>query len=139
MAKIFRKSTREESIISRIESSQKQARTFAISRIRDCIEPLSNSIATKLIDENLVETTNKNRLEEEIYNCLDKLGRIDSFDIDYQITPYRNLVNQPNVVSLYLTSFVIEQLINVTDIVDIYGSDEDIYLNINGLVTKYLN
>ena len=138
MAKIFRPSTREASILSRIESQKEHERKRAINAIKDCIDPLSNSIAMKLIDSNLVETTNKNSLEEQIKGCLEKLGRADDFEIDYQMAPMRNLVPQPHVVSLYLTAFIIEKLIKHKDIVDIFGSDEDIYLNIHQQIKKYL-
>ncbi|MEE8552933.1 MAG: hypothetical protein V3S72_06505, partial [Desulfobacterales bacterium] len=70
MAKVFRPSSRESKILSRIESSKEYARRKAIGSIRDCIEPLSNAIAMKLIESNLVETTSKNVLEEQISNCL---------------------------------------------------------------------
>lgn len=138
MAKLFRPSTRESSILSKIESSKEFARRQAISGIRDCVEPLSNAIASKLVESKLVETTSKNSLEEQIQKCLDKLSRADEFDIDYQIAPIRSLISQPHIVSLYVTAFVIEQLINHKDVVDIFGSDEDIYVCINREVRKFL-
>jgi len=138
MAKIFRPSSRESKILSRIESSKEYARRKAIGSIRDCIEPLSNAIAMKLVESNLVETTSKNVLEEQISNCLEKLTHADEFDIDFQNAPFRNIVPQPNVVSLYVTAFVIETLINHKVVVDIFGSDEEIYLCINQQVTKFL-
>ena len=138
MAKIFRPSSRESTILSRIESSKEYARRKAIGSIRDCIEPLSNAIAMKLVESNLVETTSKNVLEEQISNCLEKLTHADEFDIDFQNAPFRNIVPQPNIVSLYVTAFVIETLINHKVVVDIFGSDEEIYLCINQQVTKFL-
>ena len=138
MAKNFRPSNREASILSKIESSKEYARRKAISGIKDCIEPLSNSIAMKLVEDKLVETTNKNGVEEQIVKCLDKLSRSEDFDIDYLIAPYRQVAQQPHVVSLYVTAFVIEQLINYKDVIDIFGSDEDIYLSINKQVKKHL-
>jgi len=138
MAKVFRTSTRETSILSKIESSKEYARRKAISSVRDKIEPLSNAIAMKLVESNLVETTNKNVLEEQIAKCLEKLGRSEDFDIDYKIAPFRNIVPHPHVVSLYVTSFVIEILINHKVVVDIYGSDEEIYSCIHKQVIKSL-
>ena len=138
MAKVFRPSSRESTILSRIESSKEYARRKAIGSIRDCIEPLSNAIAMKLVESNLVETTSKNVLEEQISNCLEKLTHADEFDIDFQNAPFRNIVSQPNIVSLYVTAFVIETLINHKVVVDIFGSDEEIYLCINKQVTKFL-
>ncbi|MBW2408722.1 MAG: hypothetical protein JRF72_02915 [Deltaproteobacteria bacterium] len=138
MGKIFRPSTREASILSKIESSKEHARRVAIAAIQDHIEPLANAIAMKLVDSDLVETTNKNSLEEQIGKCLQKLSRADDFDVDYQVAPFRNLVPQPHVVSLYLTAFVIEKLIVHKDVVDIFGSDEDIYFAIHQQIKKYL-
>jgi hypothetical protein len=138
MAKIFRPSTREASILSKIESQKEHERKRAINAIKDCIDPLSNAIAMKLVDSALVETTNKNALEEQIKKCLEKLGRADDFEIDYQVAPIRNVVPQPHVISLFLTAFVIEKLIKHKDVVDIFGSDEDIYLSIHQQVKKFL-
>jgi hypothetical protein len=138
MAKVFRPSTREASILSKIESQKEYDRKRAINAIKDCIDPLSNAIAMKLVDSNLVETTNKNSLEEQIKKCLEKLGRADEFEIDYQVAPLRNIVPQPHVISLFLTAFVIEKLIKHKDVVDIFGSDDDIYLSIHQQIKKFL-
>ena len=138
MAKVFRPSSRESSILSRIESSKERARRFAIKAVIDCMDPLSNAIAMKLVENNLVETTNKNGLEEQIHQCLDKLTRAEDFDIDYQLAPFRSLIPNPHVVSLYVPAFVIEQVINHRDTVDIYGSDEEIYFCINQQVKKHI-
>ncbi|MBW2582910.1 MAG: hypothetical protein JRE36_04870, partial [Deltaproteobacteria bacterium] len=101
-------------------------------------EPLANAISSKLIEKSLVETTNQNSFEEQIKIGLDKMTRMDDFDIDYQVAPIRNIVPQPQIVSLYVTAYVIEKLINHKDVVDIYGSDEEIYFTINQQVKKFL-
>jgi hypothetical protein len=138
MAKVFRPSTRESSILSKIESSKEHKRRLAISSLRECLDPLSNAIAMKLVESHLIETTNKNSLEEQLRTCLEKLTRASDFDIDYQIAPVRNLIPDFNVISLYVTAFIIEKLIAHKDIVDIFGSDEDIYLTVNQQVRKQL-
>jgi VIT1/CCC1 family predicted Fe2+/Mn2+ transporter len=138
MAKVFRPSTRESSILSKIESSKEYERRRQINATRDCLELLANAIAMKLVEERLVETTNKNSLEEQVAKSIEKLGRADDFEIDYQVAPVRNIVSTPNIVSLYLTAFVIEQMINHKDVVDIFGSDEDIYFCINRQVNKFI-
>jgi hypothetical protein len=106
--------------------------------VREDPTRFANPIAMKLVEEHLVETTNKNTLEEQLVKCLETLSHADEFDVDYQIAPFRNLVQQPNVVSLYLTAFVIEKLINHKSVVDIFGSDADIYLCIHKQVSKLL-
>lgn len=139
MAKVFRPSTREASILSKIESSKEYERRRQINATRDCLELLSNAIAMKLVEEKLVETTNKNALEKQIAGNIEKLTRADDFEIDYQVAPVRNLVTNPNIVSLFLTAFVIEQVINLKDVEDVFGSDEDIYYCINKQVVKFIS
>ena len=139
MGKIFRPSSRESTILSKIESSKEYERRQAINAVRDRMEPLANAISQRLIDSNLVETTSKNALEEQIRGCLEKLSRSDDFEVDYQVAPIRRLVPHPHIVSLYVTAFVIEKLIKHKDVVDIFGSDEDIYLCINREVIKNLS
>jgi len=138
MAKVFRPSTRESSILSKIESSKEHARRATINMVREDPARFAGPISMKLVEEHLIETTNKNVLEEEIIKCLEKLAYADEFDVDYQIAPFRSIVQQPNVVSLYLTAFVIEKLIDHKSVVDIYGSDADIYMCIHKQVSKIL-
>jgi hypothetical protein len=138
MAKIFRPSSREATILSKIESSKEYAKRRSINNLRDCLDPLANAVAMKLIENQLVETTSKASLEEQVLNCLENLTRADDFDIDYQIAPIRTLVPNPHVVSIYVTAFIIENMINHKDVIDIFGSDEEIYSTINAQVQHYL-
>jgi len=135
MGKVFRPSNRESSILSKIESSKEHARRRAIVSAREHVEALGGAIAMKLVENQLVETTNKNSLEEQLVKCLEELCRADDFDIDYLISPYRQLVQNANVVSLYVTAFLLEKLINHKSVVDIFGSDADIY----GCITQQVN
>ena len=138
MAKVFRPSSRESKILSKIESQKEYARRKALGGIRDCLEPLANNISSKLVESSLVETTSKNDLEEQIARCLETLSHADDFDIDYKNAPFRAIVPNPNVISLYVTAFVIETLINHKAVVDIFGSDEEIYLCIHQQVARHL-
>ncbi len=138
MGKVFRPSNRESKILSRIESSKEQARRRAIRKIPDVLTPLANALAMKLVETGLIETTNKNSIEDAIEKRLDKLTREDDFDVDFKIAPFRRLVTQPEVVTLYLTAFVVEDLLNHRDIVDIFGDDLDIYKCVHKQIVRYL-
>jgi hypothetical protein len=138
MAKVFRPSSRESRILSKIESQKEYARRKALGGLRDCMEPLANHISSKLVESKLVETTSKNALEEQLVNCLETLSHADDFDIDYKNAPFRAIVPHPNVISLYVTAFVIETLINHKSVIDIFGSDEEIYHCIHQQVMKLL-
>ncbi len=138
MGKVFRPSTRESSLLNKIESSKEYARRRAINAARDHVDSLGNAIAMKLVESKLVETNNKNSLEEQIVGCIETLGRADDFDIDYLVAPYRKLVQQPNPVSLYVTAFLLEKLIDHKSVVDIFGSDSDVYGCIHEQVVRIL-
>jgi hypothetical protein len=134
MAKVFRPSRGESRILSKIESSKERARQLAIQQTKNVLEPLSNALAMKLIENKLIQTTSKEDIEKQIEASLEKLARSDGFEIDYQIAPFRS----PHIVSLYLTAFVVEQLINHRSVEDIYGSDEEIYNCINRQVSRFI-
>lgn len=138
MAKTFRPSKGESRILSRIESSKERARQLAIQQTKNVLGPLSNALAMKLIEGKLIQTNSKEDIETQIAASLEKLTRADEFEIDFQIAPFRNVVPRPHIVSLYLTAFVVEQLINHRSVEDIYGSDEEIYNCINRQVSKFI-
>ncbi|MCB9481831.1 MAG: hypothetical protein H6681_02595 [Desulfobacteraceae bacterium] len=138
MAKNFRPSSRESQILSKIESSREREKQQMIYQLKEKSENLSNSISMKLIEKDLIETNNKNGLQKQIQACLEDLSKADDFDIDYKIAPIRSIVSNPNFVSLYLTAFIIEDLINHRDIIDIYGDDADIYNCVHKEVKKHL-
>ncbi|NOX33858.1 MAG: hypothetical protein GXP56_08990 [Deltaproteobacteria bacterium] len=127
MAKIFYTGNREAKLLSKIESSKERERIKTISTIRDNIDAFSNKVSMKLIETGLIETVSKSSIENQIARCLDTLCKAEDFDIDFMVAPIRTLISNPNIASLYLTAFIVEKLINHRDVIDVYGSDEDIY------------
>ena len=138
MAKIFRPNNKEAMLLSKIESSKERDRRLSINVAKDHADALSNAMSMKLIEEKFIETTSKNSLQEQILKKLEEIVRADDFDIDYQIAPFRGLVSSPNIVSIFITAFVLETLINHKDVIDIYGSDEEIYHCVNKQTLKFL-
>ncbi|MCP3925362.1 MAG: hypothetical protein GY714_22540 [Desulfobacterales bacterium] len=138
MSKVFRPNNKESLILSKIESSIERERRLSIKTVKTKSDEIANKIAMKLVENDLVETTSKNSLQEQIKIKCEELSKLDDFDIDYQCAPFRKLVNNPNIVGLFITAFVIETLINHPDTIDIYGSDEEIYRCITGEILKYI-
>ncbi|MFO7913231.1 MAG: hypothetical protein R6V15_13815 [Desulfotignum sp.] len=138
MAKMFYSGNREAKLLSKIESSKERERIKTISAIRDNTEFFANKVSMKLIEEGLIETVSKSSIENQIVRCLDNLIKSEDFDIDYSVAPFRTLVPNPNIASLYLTAFVVEKLINHKDVVDVFGSDEDIYYCIHKQLTNLM-
>ena len=138
MARDYRPNIRESNVISRLDSAKEAARAGAINQLYEVGEDLANRIAMKLIERELIETKNKKELERQIYGCIKTLISAEDFDVQYQISPLRTLVRRPNFISLYITAFIIEKLINHRTIVDIYGTDEEIYDSVNSQVKKMI-
>lgn len=139
MAKNFRPSSKESQILSRIESSREREKQEMLYLLKEKTETVSNAVAMKLIENELIETTNKNGLQRQIQLCLEELTKADDFDIDYKVAPVRNIVKNPNFVSLYITSFIIEDLLNHKDVVDIFGDDPEIYACVNKEIKRHLS
>jgi hypothetical protein len=138
MARDYRPNIRESNVISRLDSAKEAARTAAINQLYEVGEDLANRIAMKLIEEKLIETKNKKELERQLAGCIKRLLTAEDFDVQYQIAPFRKLVRRPNFISLYITGFIIETLINHRTVVDIYGTDEEIYNTVDSQVVKMI-
>ncbi len=138
MAKFFRPNIREEKILSKLDHTKDYQRIRQINLVRSQIDELSSQIAHKLVDKNLVQTNKMDEFERQIFGALKKLVESEDFDIQYQIAPYRTLVPQPNMVSLFVTAYLLEKIINHPCIIDIFGTDEEIYRVIHNTVANLL-
>ena len=138
MARDYRPNIRESNVISRLDSAKEAARTGALNKLYEVQEELASRIAMKLIEEQLVETKNKKELERQVLGCIKTLLAADEFTVQYRIAPMRTLAPRPHFVSLYITAFVVEELIKHRSIVDIYGTNEQIYSCVNQQVTRMI-
>jgi hypothetical protein len=133
-----RPNARESAVISRLDHEKESQRFNAMNLLRQHMDSLSDKIATKLIEERLVDTTSKDDLEGQINFALQNLLTAEEFDIQYHISNVRTLVPRPHFISLYVTAYIIEKLIDHRCIVEIYGTDEDIYHCVNRQVSKLI-
>lgn len=134
----YRPNARESAVISRLDHEKESQRYNAMNLLRQHLDSLSDRIATKLIEERLVETTSKDDLESQLHFAMETLLTAEEFEIQFHIANVRSLVPRPHFVSLYVTAFIIEKLINHRCIVEIYGTDEDIYHCVNRQVSKLI-
>lgn len=136
MAKDYRLNTRESGIVSRIDAAKESKRAFILRQLKDKQNEISNILATKLIEKKLIETNSKTELEEQLNRCIDTLCNAEEFEIQFQIAPFKQIVSRGDFIPLYITAFVVEKLINHPSIIDIYGTDTDIYDCINQQMKK---
>lgn len=125
-------------MISKLDHQKESQRYHAMNQLRHNIDELADRISTKLIEERLIETTSKAELQGQIQFALQKLLDSEEFEIQYQIANLRTLVPRPNFISLFVTAHVVEKLIDHKYIVDIFGTDEEIYASINRQVSRFI-
>ncbi len=135
MAKAHVSHTRTtDKTIRAIDRKREQERRKMFILARDNSEVLATKLVQRLIDRNIIETTSVENIQQVFEKQLRKLIDIEEFDMQLKLAPVRTLVQDPNIVSLYLTAFIIEDLIEHNDIQDIFGEDLDIYRSLDSVL-----
>ncbi len=138
VAREYRPNARESAVISKLDHAKESQRITALNLLRDKIDDLSSRIVMKLLEDRLVETTSNAEMENQIHFALETLLNAEEFEVQLQTADLRTLVARPNFISLYVTSFIIDKLIHHKCIVEIYGTDEDIYHCVNKQVSRLI-
>lgn len=97
---------------------------------------LAVSLVQRLLDQHIIETNSVHAIQEVMARQLQNLGDKEEFDIQFKIAPIRNLTPDPNIVSLYLTQYIIEDLVNHPNIQDVFGDDLEIYRTVDSVLSK---
>lgn len=138
MGREYRPNVRESAVISRLDHDKEHQKHQAFRKLQDNLDLLGGRITATLIEQKLIETTSKADLESQIHQCLESLAASEDFDIQYQTANLKEMVLRPHPMSLYVTAFIIEKLIDHRCVVDIYGTDEEIYHNVNRILSRYV-
>ncbi len=73
-------------------------------------------------------------IQEGVEKQLREPSDMDEFEIRLKIADFRTLVPDPNILSLYLTAYVIDDLIDHPNIQDIFGDDLDVYNTVESVL-----
>ena len=99
-------------------------------------EEISTKLVQRLIDRHIIETTSEQAMRDLFSERLRSISNMEDFDIQFKIAPLRNLTADPNFISLYLTQFIIEDLVEHPKVQDVFGDDLDIYLTVDSILSK---
>ncbi len=119
--------------IRAIDRKREQERRKMFILARDNAEMLAIKLTQRLIDRKIIETTSSESMQGVFINQLRKLIDLEDFDLQIKLAPVRTLVQDPNIVSLYFTAYIVEDLIDHADIQDIFGEDIDIYRAVDSI------
>lgn len=113
--------------IRTIDRKREQERRKMFQRAKENSPEFAAKLVQRLIDREIIETTSVPAIREAFENQLNKLGYIEEFELQMKIAPVRTIAQDPNVVSLYFTQYIVEDLIEHPAINDIFGDDMEIY------------
>ncbi len=129
----------QDKLINKLERQEKQ-RAFQQGRFfRFKLSEIHNRLRQTLLEEKIIESDNAAAVSDAILKGLKMALNSSEFDFKYFVSPIRNLVPNPNPYSLYMTQYLMEVLINDPDVIEIYGTDEEIYHAIDRVVSQSRN
>ncbi len=88
---------------------------------------LSVRLVQRLLDKHIIETTSNEAISKLFAELFEKMAEMDEFDMQYKIAPLRQLVIDANFLSLYVTQYIIEDLVEHEKIQDVFGDDLEVY------------
>ncbi len=119
--------------IRAIDRKRERERRFILNKGRDNADEFATLLTQRLIDREVLDINSVQGVREAFTEQLRSLPTMEEFDIQLKVAPIRTLIQDPNILSLYLTGYVIEDLINNPAIEDVFGEDIDIYLAIDSI------
>jgi len=119
--------------IRAIDRKRERERRFILNKARDNAEEFAARLTQRLIDREIIELNSVQSVRDVFITQLRLLPDMEEFDLQLKVAPIRTLIQDPNIVSLYLTGYIIEDLINNPAIEDIFGDDIDIYRAIDSV------
>jgi hypothetical protein len=117
-----------------IDRKREKERHFMLQAAFKNSEELSTRLVQRLLDKHILETTSESAIREAFSKQLKKLSDMEEHDINFKIAPIRQLVPNANFIGLYLTQYIIEDLIDHRDIEDIFGEEGDIYMAVDSVI-----
>lgn len=126
----------QERLLKHLERQEKQQAYQRDRFFRYKLPEIHNKLSQTLLMQKVVETGNPAAVSETLLKGLKKALNASPFDFDYFIAPVRGLVPRPNPYSLYMTQFILEVLIEDPNVIDIYGTDEDVYRIVNTVFSE---
>ena len=97
---------------------------------------LSTKLVQKLLDKKIVETNSEQALRDVFEKLLGKISDMEEFEMQFKIAPIRGMVNDPNLISMYITQFIIEDVIELPSVQDVFGDDLEIYNVVDSVLVK---
>lgn len=126
----------QDKLINRLERQERKQSLQRDRFLKFKLNEIHSGLTQELLMQEIVETDNAGAFSDLILKGLKKLLRTSEFDYKYYIAPIRGLVPRPNPISLYMTQYILEDVLNDPCVIDVFGTDVDIYKAVNKVVSN---
>lgn len=126
----------ENKLLDRLERKERQE-VFQRDRFfKFKLSQIHNRLSQALLMQRIIETDNPTALSDLMLRGLKKLQKTNEFEFKYFTAPLRDLLPRPNPISLYMTQYILEVMINAPCVIEVYGTEMDIYKVVNDVITQ---
>ena len=126
----------QEKLINRLERKEKQQAFQRDRFFKFKLDEIHSRLSQALLMEKIVETESSAILSDLLLKGLKRILKTSEFDFKYFIAPIRNIVPRPNPISLFMTQYILEDVVNDPNVIDVYGTDQEIYKVVNSVVSN---
>ena len=126
----------QEKLLNRLERKEKQDAFQRDRFFKFKLPEIHTTLSQTLLMEKIIETDNPAAVSDLLLKGLKQAQRTNEFEFKYFTAPIRSLVPHPDPISLYMTQYILEVVINDPSVIDIYRTDLEIYKVVNGVISK---
>ena len=126
----------QNKMLNKLERQEKQQAFLQEKFFKFKFREIHNTLSQALLMKKIIETDNPAAISEAILLGMKKALRSTEFDFKYFISPLRDITPRANPYSLYMTQYILEVIINDPDVIEVFGTDLDIYNVVNEVIGK---
>ena len=97
-----------------IDRKREKERRFMLQAAYKNSEELATRLVQRLLDKHIIEASSVDGIRETVANQLQHVSDMEEHDFNFKIAPIRQLVPNPNFLSLYMTLFDISVMSTTT-------------------------
>jgi hypothetical protein len=136
MARHINPSRSTNNAIDALDRKRERERRFILNKARDNAEEMAIILVQRLVDEHIIETNDIHAIQQGFERQLREPADMEEFEIRLKVADIRTLVPDPNILTLYLTAYIIDDLLRHPKIQDVFGDDLDVYKAVDTVLSK---
>lgn len=126
----------QDKLLDRLERKERRELFQRDRFFKFKLQQIQKRLHQILLMERIIETSDPAALSELLLKGLKRFQKTNEFEFKYFIAPIRDLVPRPNPISLFMTQYVLEVVMNDPCVIEVYGTDQEIYKVVNGIVNQ---